>query len=420
MKRLGEHLIAVNWVNVVSVMLGMANLHYALKLVGFDYLTCAISHPDPVEPLILFIFMLVGVGMIFCFHFVFSFVSAALFFWQWFMHMSSPDNWLFELLFPAFFSLIVGTAQTLQCTQTSFLGYKLGNNSNIFPRWSFSILLALLLGYFNYLSKNGGEDIIKISITYSLCTLVLTRLTLYLEKYRLSFNACHQEQANRSLFRLSSMLIGLMLIFQVNADLHLNWFSTEGYKNLIATYQQTTNAPFFVKDFLKLSREYASILAPSQFIFESLAAICLFCGIIRLPMYLLTAGLLGLLMIVEFGVPAAWPPTASSSVNWLWELLLPTGVLIAAFLFEAGEVLSGNMSWSEMCFGNQRYQAIARQVKLEWIILLSSLCLILLLLNTSQQVANHTLIKTVMMALGLMAIQILFDSWRVRNETFAE
>ena len=214
---------------------------------------------------------------------------------------------------------------------------------------------------------------------------------------------------NDNYLTIMASVIGVMLVFQVNADIALKWFTTEGYRNLVDTYRSTSNAPEIVKYFLQISSYEAPILYPIQFVFETFAAICLFLGIFRTPMYFLTTGLLALLMIIEFGVPPGWPPSNSGQVNWLWELMLPTLILLVCSIHNLTFFIKSG-SLNEKFLGNKIMPSVDKRTKAMLLIIVLSLLSVSIALFSS--IPSNVLSKTIVDCLILFLIMILIDRYR--------
>lgn len=382
----------INWIKVIGMLLGAATLqvfllqvysgHFTVSGMGaylgqivttnkapayWNLLLTFFAHQPLFSVVLLGLVMLACVvGLFFSSSPIYPLLSSALYASFWLSNLGSPGSWLFELLFPALFSLIVALAQweirQYSTSKSSWLGHKVLPSKNNIVSGVIAVILLLMFSYFNYLSKNGGENVIAVTALFSVLTALITYCSLSLDIRCSEIDHSLLQRVNRKYLFLIASTIGLMLIYQVNADISLNWFTSEGYKHLVDTYQKTSNAPEFVKSFLALSASISSTLAPTQFVFESLAALCLFVGIFRAPMYWLTTGLLGLLMVIEFGIPATWQPTPTSPVNWVWELMLPTLVLAICSVHATVEVFESK-SIRQLIFGNQLFTEVSIATK---------------------------------------------------------
>ncbi|WP_298774282.1 hypothetical protein [uncultured Shewanella sp.] len=436
-----NYLHKVNWISVIGMLLASATLHLLLLQIythhftvnGIKtYLSLLISTnkaPDiwnhlltyllhfPLLIIIVFtLVMLVSVlGLFFSSKPVFPLLTSALYGGLWLSNLGRAESWLFEFLLPSLFALIIAIAQWDQQlnsnTQSNWLGYKRlptqNNKLNVF----ITVILLILLSYFNFLSQNGKEHVVAVTVLFSILTALATYTSLTLDNDRKELESSNLVRTQRTYLFLIASSIGLMLIYQVNEDIALNWFTSEGYQNLVKIFQKTSNAPEMIISFLAHSASISSILAPTQFIFESFAAFCLFIGVLRVPMYWLTSGLLGLLMLIEFGAPASWPPTPTSPVNWVWELMLPTFVLIICSIHATVEFLESK-NLRQLILGNQLFSDMSLSTKALFSITLFGILSIAIVQSTHPEISETVLSKTLLISISLFIVMFVFDNHR--------
>ncbi|MCL9780784.1 hypothetical protein M9194_04940 [Vibrio sp. S4M6] len=435
----------INWINIIGMLLGAATLqafllqlfsghftplgleHYFQQLVSsnkaptyWNHLLIVLSHYSALTVIALVVLMIGSViGLFFSSSPIYPLLSALLYTGFWLSNLGSPGAWIFELLFPALFSLILTIARwdmrLSSAKRPTWLGLKTLPCRNTTLNSIVAVVLLFVFSYFNILSKNGGEHLVIVTILFSLLSAVLVYFSLAFDHKREEPEYSLLARINRNYLFLMACTIGLMLIYQVNADISLHWFTSEGYKNLVDTYQKTSNAPEIVKSFLALSASISSTLAPTQFVFESLAALCLFMGIFRAPMYWLTTGLLALLMVIEFGIPATWPPTPTSPVNWVWELMLPTLVLVICSVHATVEFMQ-TKSLRKRLLGEQLFSEMPIAAKGFISVILLGILAITTVQASHPAIAGTVMSKTLLFSVGLFALMLALDSFRAKPE----
>ncbi|WP_395168556.1 hypothetical protein ACGP04_05880 [Piscirickettsia salmonis] len=439
-----QYINNVNWISVIALLLATTMLQLILQqlylgnftIVGFssnlqqiiqsnkapevwNQFLMLLSHYSVVSLTVIFLLMLLTtIGLFFSSNPVYAFVMAMIFASFWISNLGRSSSWIFEFLFPSLFALVVSIAQwdikNHFKKSNQQLGYKILPSHKKLVMILAVLIIFVIFYYFNYLSKNGGEHRLAVSLLFSIFSSLAIFISLYLDRLRPALQTEVVDFINNRYLVIMGSIIGLMLVYQVNADISLHWFTSEGYKNLVETYQKTSNAPEVVKSFLALSASMSSILAPIQFIFETLAAFCLFLGIFRIPMYWLTTGLLGLLMIIEFGVPAQWPPTPQSPVNWLWELMLPTSVLLICSVHASAQFFC-TQSHRERWLGTQLFSELSLSTKTLVISLLIVIFGIAFAQSTASHIVGTVLSTTLLFSILLFLIIIIIDPMKAKS-----
>ncbi|MCE3267913.1 MAG: hypothetical protein K0R49_165 [Burkholderiales bacterium] len=431
----------VNYIGIISITLACVMLQLIMKQIflgyfssqGFsDFVTHLVqtngsvkiwnlfllflaNHSTIAIPVILALTFISVFGMFFFANIIFPLIMTIIFaaFWA----SANADYWAFELVLPCLFALLVMLGQHGLYKNCSFkmnLGYKLlpGNGKLLINLICILVIVAALV-YFSFLSKNGGEHSMLLSWLFPGISGIAILISLQFDKFRQVPDSGKIALANNTYLTIFAGVVGLMLVYQVQENEALNSFTLKGYKEVIDGFKATTNAPDIIKSGLTIASNDASILLPLQIVFEYLAAIFLFLGMFRTPIYWLTTGLLGMLMIIEFGAIGAVVPTPTSEVNWLWELLLPTTILFICSIHATSRFFT-ETGFKRKFLGYQIFSGISFNTKVHICVLLSGI--FMLSLAEVYSVTEATYSKSVLYGILLFILMIIIDPLRAKPD----
>ena len=284
-------------------------------------------------------------------------------------HLGYPGTWLFEYAAPCLFSLMIAFATSqnwrIHSIKGKIFSLHITPTLPIYARVFIAFLLSLLTMYLISASKNSN-DLSQLAGLLSASVLFISYL---LSDYFNHHYADKSDLTTQSVFYQTwiqchwidylYMTIGIILVCQVDMDTYLNWFSVAGYKALIDSYLQHSNAPHMMKLFLSFSENASQTLAPLQNAIENFLAIAAVLLLYRLPVCLGIFGLCTLLTLSELGAPATWPIVAGSELTWTWELSSITVIAGMITLYQATQYLKAEtftkLSLGPKAWGNIKW-----------------------------------------------------------------
>ncbi len=264
-------------------------------------------------------------------------IVAIVFFIAWILGWKDPGMWPFEFLFPVIFALLAGL---------SMRTFSLRSQS-VVKSFPLIILLSVFLYYVTFIAFNEPHFAHKVALSSALSFFILCSASFIISRKKHP----EKDEKNRIDKYLDIMIIsiGSMLILQVYINYFSGSFEVNNFRENIAYFAKTTNATW-LRGFLTLNATYSHWILPPYALFEIFLSISLTLLLIRAPVLLLAAGLLGLLTFAELGVSATWPPTPNNLI-WEWELLLPTAVSIIIGIHQIIK-LKENFSLKKLVVGN--------------------------------------------------------------------